>query len=289
MRRALVGVVLALVLLGARGASAGPWLREPGHFYVNTGYARISSSRFFAPDFSVIDIVPYTQHLWTFYGELGVAKWLMVTAEGTALRSAELDGLGRTLGNGDWRFGAWTKIPVPKVKLAFATLVGVPLGDARPHAGKGASAEAEAVASSLPTGDGETDVEFKLSFGHAFGGARRWPVKHYVVIEAGYWLRTKFHDAFTWRAELGTTFPWRFVDRFWVSLRLTGVESFASNAEAGLNATGLGDGVTFVSPGLTVFGRIYKGLGASVGFDSALRARSLVAGSQVYVNLSYER
>ena len=243
MMRALLGLALAAALLVSRDASAGPWLREPGRFYVNTGYARISTSRFFAPDFSVIKIVPYTQHLWTFYGELGVAPWLMLSIEGTALRSAALEGLGRTLGSGDWRFGAWTKIPVPKVKLAFATIVGVPFGDSHPRAGAGASPDAEAVANSLPTGDGETDVEFKLSFGHSFGGARRWPVQHYVVIEAGYWLHTKFHDAFTWRAELGTRFPWKFVDRFWISLRLTGVESFASNAEAGLNATGLGDGV----------------------------------------------
>ena len=280
--------ILAVLLL-ADTAQAGPWLREPGHFYLNTGYARIATNKFFGPDFKVIHIVPYEQHLWTFYGEVGVAPWLTVTAEGVALRSASLDQLGSTLGVGDWRFGLWTKLPVPRVKLAIAAIVGAPIGDAHPSAGKGASADAAAVARSLPTGDGEADVELKLSFGHSFGGARRWPLRHYLVVEAGYWLRTKLHDAFTWRAELGTNLPWRFVDRFWVSLRLTGVESFATNAQAGQSATGLGDGVTFVSPGFGIYGRIHKGLGASVGLDSAFRARSVLAGAQLFVNLSYER
>lgn len=72
-------------------------------------------------------------------------------------------------------------------------------------------------------------------------------------------------------------------------MRFTGVESFATNAQAGLSATGLGDGVTFVSPGVSVTGRIWKGLSASVALDSAVRARSVLAGSQVYVNLAYER
>ena len=289
MRGLLVALLLALALAKAPAAHAGPWLREPGHFYLNTGYAHIAASRFFAPDFSVVSIVPYEQHLWTFYGEVGVASWLMVSVEGVALRRASLRGQGATLGVGDWRVGAWTKIPVPKVKLAFATLVGLPLGDSRPHAGKDASPDEQAVAASLPTGDGETDVEFRLSLGHSWGGVRRWPVHQYVVIEAGYWLHTKFHDAFAWRAELGTQFPWRFIERFTFGLRLTGVESFASNAQAGLSATGLGDGVTFVSPGFSVTGRIWKGLSASISLDSALRARSVIAGAQVYANLAWER
>lgn len=151
---------VALLLGLAAPASAGPWLREPGHFYLNTGYAHIGTSKFFSPDFSVVAIVPYQQHLWTFYGEVGVAPWLMVSVEGVALRRASLSGQGATLGVGDWRVGAWTKLPVPKVKLAFATLVGIPLRDSRPHAGAGASHEQQAVAASLPTGDARPTSSF---------------------------------------------------------------------------------------------------------------------------------
>ena len=118
---------------------------------------------------------------------------------------------------------------------------------------------------------------------------KRWPVRHYLVAEAGYWARSAFHNAFVWRFELGTQFPWKFVDRFWFTWRWNGVESFAPNKGASLNPTGLGDGVTYVSPGVSVYGRIWKGLGAAVGFDSAVRARSLAAGSQIFVTLCFQR
>jgi hypothetical protein len=270
-------------------AHAGPWLRPPGHFYLNTGYATISRNRFFAPDFSIVDIDPYAQHLLTMYGEVGIFPWLMGSVEGVPLRYNSFKGQGATLGGGDWRVGLWTKIPIPKLQLALATLVGLPTGDAKPSAGRRASPAANALAASLPTGDGEADVEFRLSLGHTFGGVRLWPLRHYVLLEAGYWLHTEFHDAFTWRAELGTQFPWKIIDRFWFIVRLFGVESFASNRETPFNVTGLGDGVTFVSPGGSLFAQIYRGFGASIGFDSAIRARSVLAAAQIFVTLSYER
>jgi hypothetical protein len=286
MKRA---TLLLLALAIAAPAHAGPWVREPGRFFVNTSYARIATQKLFAPDFKVVPIAPYEQHLWTFYGEIGVTPWLMATVDGTVLRYNELTGQGATLGPGDWRFGFWTPIVRKPLRLAFALTIGAPTGDARPSAGKGASAIAEETARSLPTGDGETDVDLRLSLGYSWGGVRRWPVRQYLVAEAGYWVRTAFHDSFVWRLEVGTQFPWRVVDRFWVIWRIHGVESFASNDEAAMNATGLGDGVTYVSYGITLFGRIWKGLGASIGADSALRARSVPAAAQLFVGLSYER
>jgi len=102
-------------------------------------------------------------------------------------------------------------------------------------------------------------------------------------------VRSAFHNSFVWRFELGTQLPWKFIDRFWFTWRWNGVESFASNKDAAQNATGLGDGVSYVSPGVSVYGRIWKGLGAAVGFDSAVRARSVAAGAQVFVTLSFQR
>ena len=78
------------------------------------------------------------------------------------------------------------------------------------------------------------------------GSNARLGQSDYLVAEAGYWFRTRgrsrdlagnlsftdFSDAFTYRAELGTKLPFRFLDRFWFILRMTGVESFASSIEA---------------------------------------------------------
>jgi hypothetical protein len=113
---------------------------------------------------------------------------------------------------------------------------------------------------------------------------------HYLVAEAGYWLRTAgISDSFVYRVELGTTLPWRFIDRFTFILRLTGIESFASsNALTGAN-TGLGNGVSVTSPGAEVYGRIWRGLGVALAIDGAVRARSLPAGDQIKVSLSWQR
>ena len=72
--------------------------------------------------------------------------------------------------------------------------------------------------------------------------------------------------------------------------RFVGVVSFATQAEAARDATGLGNGVSYLSPGIEVYGRIWRGLGASFGYDSAIRgtARSVAAGAQIKLALSYQ-
>jgi hypothetical protein len=285
--------VRALIVVAVLGASAsahaGAWTRDAGHHYVNISYSRIATSTLFAPDFSKVPIPPYEQHQLGFYGEVGlVSRWLTATVEGTLYRKNRLVGQGATDGFGDVRLGAWSGLVTQPVRLALGITVGIPTGDPRPSA-PSADPEAQLIARSLPTGDGEVDVEGRLALGSSFGRTPKWPVEHYLVVEAGYWLRTAgFSDAFVWRVELGTRFPWRFIDRFWWIWRFSGVESFASTTEAAQNATGLGNGVTFIAPGIEVYGRIWRGLGASVALDSALRARSVAAGVNLRFAVSWQ-
>jgi len=283
---ALVALVLSIA---PERAEAGAWTRDRGHFFLSSSYSRISSSKFFAPDFSVVPIQRYTQHQVNLYGEVGIiSRWLTATIEGTLFRYNAITDAGHVYGVGDWRFGVWTGAVVKPVRLSFGLTIGAPIGDSMPSAGAGADRDAQLIAASLPTGDGEWDVEGRAALGYSFGGTRRWPVLHYLVIEAGYWLRVQFADSFVYRFELGTKFPWKFVDRFWVALRLNGVESFANQREAALTATGLGNGVTFIAYGVQLHGRIYRGLGAALTGDSAFRARSVVAGSNVMVSVTYD-
>jgi len=281
-------VLFALACLPSL-AYAGPWTRERGHFFLSLGYSRISADKFFAPDFSVVPIARYTQHQLSLYGEVGlISRWLTATVESTLFRHNGIVDAGATYGLGDLRVGFWTGLVVKPVRLSFGVTIGAPTGDPAPRAKAGADIDAQLIAASLPTGDGEWDVEGRASLGYSFGGARRWPVIHYLVVEAGYWLRAGFADSFVYRVELGTKFPWRFVDRFWVALRLNGVESFASQREAAQNATGLGNGVTFIAYGVQLYGRIYRGLGASLTGDSAFRARSVAAGANIMAAITYQ-
>src|SRR5262249_41012656 len=153
---------------------------------------------------------------------------------------------------------------------AAAVTVGVPLGDAQPSAGPRGDAGAQQIARSLPTGDGEVDVEWRISAGYSFGRGRRYPLAHYAVAELGYWLRTRnIADSLVYHLERGTQLPYRVVDRFLLILRLNGVESFATVGSASVDQTGLGNGVTYTSPGVEVYGRIWRGLGAAVAWEGA--------------------
>jgi hypothetical protein len=290
VRGAVSGGLLALIVTCSSTAKAGPWTRDQGHFYLNTSYSRIATDHYYGPDFHVVPILPYTQQVVGVYGEVGIlSRWLTATVEGTLYRRNAISGQGYTEGVGDWRVGVWTGLVEKPVHLGFGLTVGIPVGDRAPSAGPGADPDAQQIARSLPTGDGEWDVEARLALGHSFGGVKRWPVRQYVAAEAGYWLRTRgIADAFVYKLQLGTNFPWKFIERFWIIARLTGVESFASNADAARDATGLGNGVTFIAPGLEVYGRIWRGLGAALAVDGALRARSVAAGEQLKVAVSYQ-
>jgi hypothetical protein len=283
------GLLLALILLPAP-VFAGAWTRDQGHFYVNTSYLHISATQLYSPNFERVPILPYSQHVWAFYSEVGIInRWLTATVDGTLFRYNGIADSGHTYGLGDFRVGLWTGLVTKPVRLSFGVTVGLPTGDPLPAAPSGSDADAQLVARSLPTGDGEWDIEGRLALGYAFGGKRRWPVTHYLVAEVGYWLRTAgFADSFVYKLELGTKFPYTFIERFWFSLRLSGVESFASNADAAMNATGLGNGVTYVATGVEISARIWRGLGASVGLDGALRGRSVAAALQVKAGLSYQ-
>ena len=82
MKRLVLALLFAPTL-----AHAGAWTRDQGHFYLGTSYLRISAERLYAPDFQVVPIVPYTQHVWSFYGEVGlVTRWLTATVDGTVFR-----------------------------------------------------------------------------------------------------------------------------------------------------------------------------------------------------------
>jgi hypothetical protein len=281
--------LLAFVLAWPAVAAAGPWTRDAGHFFVGTSYLRIAATKFYGPDFTIVPIRPYEQDVVTFYGEVGVvSRWLTVVVDGVPYRRNELVGQGRTDGVGDWRVGAWSGIVTRPFRLALATTVGIPFGDAHPSAGANAAVADQQVASSLPTGDGTWNIEWRVSAGYSFGPRGRYPLQHYVVAEAGYWLRTGgISDSFVYRLELGTSVPYRFVDRFLLILRLGGIESFASNATATLATTGLGNGVTYTSIGAELYGRIWRGLGAAIGYDDAVRARSVPAAGQLKVSLSW--
>lgn len=322
MKRLLLALLL---LLAPQAAHAGAWTRDRGQAYVNLNYSRITSNTFFQLDGQKIGFgTKYTQHQLALFGEVGViSRWLTLQVEWQALRVATLDNSDPVDGfraastfTGDLRLGAWTGLVTRPVRLSVGLLLGVPTGDpqvkaspadeAACQAGLSRSCDAVFAARSLPTGDGEFDVEARAALGYGFGGFRRWPLQHYLLAEAGYWLRTtsradpagrKFPDDFSYKLELGVKFPYPFIERFWFVGRIAGIEPLVTAASrdapdsvcrSTAAFSGLGACVMYTAYGFDIAGRIYRGLGASFGLDSVFRASLVAAGANVRVALSYE-
>lgn len=270
---------LALALLGATRAWAGAWTRDQGHGYVATGWSRIAATSVFGPDGSTQPIARYEQNAWNLYGEVGLAsRWLLATVESTLVRD-NAQGGEHTTGMGDWRFGVWSGLVTRPVRLSVGATLTAPLGSPTPR---------DAQPGRLALGSGELALDLRAALGWSWPGGRRWPLRHYVVVEAGYWRRQLFADAFVYRVELGVQLPWRVVDRVWLVGRLIGVESFASTARATADPTGLNDGFTVVAPGVEGVVRLWRGLAVGAGFETALRARAVAAGKQVHATLSWQ-
>lgn len=292
------GLLLLLALGTSSTAYGQAWTRDAGHFYLNASVTSLSGGRLFSAEFDRQDLpFKYSQTVVGLYGEIGlVDRWLTFTFSSELYRVNQLEDQGRTAGLGDTRLGLFSGILTAPFRLTVGLVVGVPTGDNEPGAGDGADGDAVQIARSLPTGDGEWDVEPQIIAGYSFGGDV-WPLKHYMTGTLGYSvrtastinnIRTSFADAITYKFEVGTQIPYTFIDRFWFIARFYGTESFASNQEAAAGAAGLGNGVTFTSIGLEVAARIYEGLGASFKVDTAFRARSIIAAVPFQFALSYQ-
>ncbi len=270
-------VACALVVWAAR-AHAGPWTREAGHGWVGTGWSRIAASSVYAGDGTTLPIAPYEQNLWSVYGELGlVSRWLTTTLESTLVRD-NAEGGAHTTGMGDWRFGAWSGVVVRPVQLALGATVTVPIGSPTPR---------DVQAGRLPLGSGEFSLDMRAALGWSWPGGRRWPLRHYFVVEAGYWRRQIFADSFVYRVEVGVQLPWRVVERLWIIGRVLGVESFAPASRVAPDPTGLGEGFTVAAPGVEGVVRLWRGLAVGVGFETAVRARAVAAGTQLHATVSW--
>ncbi len=291
-------ILVAMLFAVPSVANAQAWTRDPGQAYLSLSVTRLSGNALFNSDFSRQSLpFTYNQTLISTYGEVGIVKrWLTVSFNAELFRRNSLEDQGATFGLGDIRLGFWSGVIEAPFRLTLGVDFGIPTGDNSPDSDNPDDFQAQSISRSLPTGDGEFDVEPAVLLGHSFGGGS-WPLRHFVVAKFGYWIRTSatiddvkqsFSDAFNYRFELGTKIPAKVFDRSWLITRFYGTESFASNEEASQGTTGIGNGVTHTSFGVEVTGRIVGGLSAAFGIDGAFRARSIISGVPLRFTLSYE-
>ena len=133
-------------------------------------------------------------------------------------------------------------------------------------------------------------MALRLYAGHSFSGGERWPFHHYVVADLGVWLRSQgFSHQAVYRVELGTTPRAEGWDRLSLALRLNGVQTFNTGRGNGGSPSGLGDGLSFLSPGVDLSLRLVNTLRVGFSMDGAVYANNLPAAPNWQVYVSMER
>lgn len=284
------GALAAVVATSPNSASAQSEVRARGTAYVNLSLQFQSGDSFFAADGTSREGRNLEQTIVSAYGEVGlVDRWLMVTVSADLLRRNVLTEQGATTGLGDLRLGVWSELlRLGPAKLLSGVQIGLPTGDSAPEASDGNPVN-ELVARTLPTGDGEVDIEpsvvLSVKLSHP-----TYPLRHYVAAQGGYWLRTEgFSDAVSYRAELGTQIAHESWDWLWLIGRVRGVQAFEA-AEPGSvgGGIGIGNGVSYATVGGEAQARLPFGVGLGLGADVPVAGRGVLDAAAFRTILSFE-
>ncbi|MCB9780086.1 MAG: hypothetical protein H6742_16085 [Alphaproteobacteria bacterium] len=234
--------MLALIL-AASTASAGPWIKDPGHAYVKAGYLRFAADEYVDPSgraspggMASSAYVGHTVHL---YGEVGVAPHLQLVANLPFVLSRNTVGDVAYIqrGFGDAEVGVASGLV-----LADAWPVSLTLSAKLPLYDNGDLAPYGYVGERFPAlGDGQVDLTAMAEAGRGFalGGFQGW-----AAIGSGYRHRTEWWlgdstrpdrtigDGIPWRAQAGWSPRLDERELGWLSVEASGLYAFAGPGDA---------------------------------------------------------
>jgi hypothetical protein len=258
------------------GSEAGPWALGRGHVYGKLSYQRLRAERYAQPDGTVFDIPRFSNDNLDLYVAAGLTDVFTVTAGVPLIRSSDLadqpDELGRESGFGDLQLGLEAQL-ARRGRFVFGLrgVVQAPSGDET--VGDGLQAQ----------GSGVWEGAGLFAVGASLFGGKGW-----AQAEAGYQYRGGgLTDGFQYGLQVG----WNATGRMWLSANLRGIEPFRQepgDIPAG-SLTGVGDRVTYVVVGPSVYIRLGAGLGLQLDLEGAFHARNLAKGPQLRAGLTYSR
>jgi len=263
------GLAAAVVVLSLPAlAAAGPWGRPRGGLYAKAGYGYLRATELATPDGTIATIPAFEKSEATFYAAYGLTRTLTLTVDAIAYRGSRIEGFDSAGGVGDLRLGAQSSLGRAGAWLFAARgLVQLPTGDVTKGEGL------------LPTGSGVWEGELYLSVGRSLAGGRGW-----AFAEAGPQLRGGgLRDGLVYGAQVGVTI------RSWLAMawNFRGVQPWDTtpgDVSAG-SAAGLGDGVTYLAFGPSVFLTLRPGLGVQIDLDGATHTRNIARGPTLRIGL----
>lgn len=287
---ASVATLALVVVQPSQHAHAQAWTRPQGEVFVSASYRYVAGDTFYAPDGSSVELGDtYRQHTGNIYAAGGVIdRWLTLEYNGELIRRNSLDDQGATLGIGDMQVGAWTGLITKPFRLSAGVRLGLPTGDPTPDAGSNADTDSRLTARTLPTGDGEFDLQYLISAGKGLNFAG-WPLSHYIQAKLGFWHRFKgFRDQLLYGAEFGTSIkgePW---NRLLLIFRLDAVQTYQDRTGTTGTPVGLGDGVSYGAIGAEIFVRIIDKWFLGAGADGAFFGENVIAAPQFKFSLAWQ-
>lgn len=276
-------VALLLALLSPT-AQAGPWVREPGHFYLKSGYVLFAADEFVDPSGATLEGSAYRGHTAHVFGEVGLVGPVQVVFNAPFVGSRNVSGetayINRAFGDLDVGLEAGTRV-ADKVPVSLQVLAKVPLYDNADLLQYGLAG------SRFPAiGDGQLDVTAMLAAGSgiSLGGFRG-----FTAVEVGYRHRTEVWlgdssepervlvDSIPWHLQVGWSPKFGEWEAGWWSADVWAVNNLApsDNTKEWIQLmTSLG---VFVVPGLAV----------EAGYSQMVWGRSTSIGRSVLAGLSY--
>lgn len=239
-------VVSALATPQLASAQSGYTQKQWGGF-VKLAYNTITSNNLYTVQGDLLDNgSDFTQHNVRFYGELGVTDYLTVGLTAPVLRLNAFETSDTAAGFGDLELFAKAGTELFGIHGALQVNVELPTG--RSEALTPTEFDTNI---NLPTGDGETNVWFRLAL------SRSIPSPDWMSAYASVYTGLNVRTGFTNQAEVGGEIGAQFFEWVWVQTRIRSLHRLAAIEDLDTAGTFLfGEGTEFVSGGVEISGRI---------------------------------
>ena len=267
MTRAAAFVTAFLIASGT--AMAGPWGREPGHYYMKLSGSRLATTTLATPAGEEVEIPEFELRVVDLYGEFGLGRGLTALTTVPFQHRTRIEDFDTASGFGDLRVGLQMDLERSSSWVAaLRAMVQAPTGDATKGGGV------------LPTGSGVWESELLASIGRSFRGG-------YAFGEAGYQIRGDgFRDGFVYRARVGFDLG-SHID---VAVHVHGVEPYSDRSVGFVSSgAGLGNGVRYAVIGPSLSIAVGRGVAVDVDIDHSFHGRNLATGTTVRIGLSLSR